>query len=102
MEIPFASSKHAAIAKQAIEVDAILQPHAVKRELLVQDEKLIGYVKILQYIKVSLYCILLLYRTFRTLTVRLARLELNGFLENVDLIARTIENFAPDISSEIS
>ncbi|KAF4613976.1 hypothetical protein D9613_007902 [Agrocybe pediades] len=76
VEIPFASNKHALIAKQAIEVDAELQPHAVKRELSVQDDKLIA--------------------TFRTLTVRLARLTLNAFLENVDLVARTIEVFGTD------
>ncbi|KIM39954.1 hypothetical protein M413DRAFT_74375 [Hebeloma cylindrosporum] len=76
VEIPFASSKHASIAKQVIEVDAELQPHAVKRELSVEDEKLIA--------------------TFHTLTVRLARLTLNAFLENVDLVARTIEEFGDD------
>ncbi|KJA26399.1 hypothetical protein HYPSUDRAFT_199130 [Hypholoma sublateritium FD-334 SS-4] len=79
VEIPFASNKHASIAKQVIEVDAILQPHAVKRELSVQDDKLIG--------------------TFHTLTVRLARLELNAFLENVDLVVRTIENFSDETTS---
>ncbi|KAF9485174.1 transcription factor Pcc1 [Pholiota conissans] len=73
VEIPFASSKHASIAKQVIEVDAELQPHAVKRELSLQDNKLIA--------------------TFHTLTVRLARLTLNAFLENVDLVVRTIEEF---------
>lgn len=43
MEIPFLSSKHALIVKQVIEVDAELQPNAVKRELSVQDDKLIAY-----------------------------------------------------------
>lgn len=41
-EIPFASSMHASIVKQVIEVDAELQPHAVKRELSLQDDKLIA------------------------------------------------------------
>jgi EKC/KEOPS complex subunit PCC1/LAGE3 len=35
-------------------------------------------------------------RTFETLTVRLARLTMNGFLENVDLIARTLEQYADE------
>jgi EKC/KEOPS complex subunit PCC1/LAGE3 len=43
VEIPFASSKHASIAKQVIEVDAELQPHAVRRVLSLQNEKLIAY-----------------------------------------------------------
>jgi len=34
--------------------------------------------------------------TFNTLTVRLARLTLNAFLENVDLVVRTIEHFGED------
>lgn len=43
IEIPFASPKHALIAKQVIEVDPELQPHAVNRELVVEAEKLIAY-----------------------------------------------------------
>lgn len=34
--------------------------------------------------------------TFNTLTVRLARLVVNSFLENVDLVVRTLEQFADD------
>ncbi|PPQ83458.1 hypothetical protein CVT25_007049 [Psilocybe cyanescens] len=82
IEIPFASNKHALIVKQVIEVDAELQPHAVKRELSVRDDKLIA--------------------TFRTLTVRLARLTLNGFLENVDLVVRTIEVFGEGAEQKAS
>ena len=44
MEIPLPSNKHALIVKQVIEVDAELQPNAVKRELSVQDDRLIAYV----------------------------------------------------------
>jgi len=76
LEIPFASTKHASIAKRVIEVDPELNPQAVKRELSVQDNRLIA--------------------TFRTLTVRLARLTVNAFLENVDLVVRTIEHFGQD------
>jgi EKC/KEOPS complex subunit PCC1/LAGE3 len=44
LEIPFASHKHAQIAKQSIEVDAELQPQAVKRTLEVRENTLIAYV----------------------------------------------------------
>ncbi|KAF5327443.1 hypothetical protein D9619_004199 [Psilocybe cf. subviscida] len=82
LEIPFASVEHASIAKQVIEVDSELQPHAVERELSVDGDKLIA--------------------TFRTLTVRLARLTVNGFLENVDLVVRTIETFGDGAEKQIS
>ena len=35
-------------------------------------------------------------RTFKTLTVRLARLVVNAYLENVDLVARTIGQFGEE------
>jgi len=76
VRIPFASAKHALIAKQAIEVDAELQPHAVERLLAVEGDILIA--------------------TFKTLTIRLARLTINGFLENVDLVVRTLAEFGED------
>ncbi|KAF7336693.1 hypothetical protein MVEN_02104300 [Mycena venus] len=75
IRIPFASAKHAEIALQAIQVDAELQPHAVKRTLSVEDDVLIA--------------------TFDTLTVRLARLTVNAYLENVDLVVRTLQEFGP-------
>ncbi|KAH9016097.1 hypothetical protein EDB84DRAFT_1277050 [Lactarius hengduanensis] len=74
----FANSKHANIAKQVIEVDRELQPQAVKRELSVEGDVLVAY------------------SPFPHLTVRLARLTLNSFLENVDLVVRTISQFADD------
>jgi len=76
VRIPFVNPKHASIAKQVIEVDRELQPHAVRRELSLDGNVLIA--------------------TFSTLTVRLARLTLNAFLENVDLVVRTIGQFADD------
>ncbi|RPD60114.1 transcription factor Pcc1, partial [Lentinus tigrinus ALCF2SS1-7] len=76
MRIPFASHKHANIAKQVIEVDRELQPDVVKRTLAVEGNELIA--------------------TFTTLTVRLARLTSNAFLENVDLVVRTIGEFGED------
>jgi len=57
-------------------VDAELQPHAVHRILVVEEDTLIA--------------------TFKTLTVRLARLTVNGFLENVDLVVRTLQEFGED------
>jgi EKC/KEOPS complex subunit PCC1/LAGE3 len=41
-----------------------------------------------------------LHSTFYTLTVRLARLTLNSFLENVDLVVRTIGQFADDAEQQ--
>lgn len=76
VRIPFANNEHATIAKQVIEVDAELQRNAVKRTLAVEDNQLVA--------------------TFDTLTVRLARLVVNGFLENVDLVVRTIGEFAEE------
>lgn len=76
LRIPFATAKHATIAKQVLEVDRELQPHAVKRELAVEGDALVA--------------------TFSTLTVRLARLTLNGFLESVDLVVRTISEFGEE------
>ena len=34
--------------------------------------------------------------TFKTLTVRLARLVVNAYLENVDLVVRTLSEFGED------
>jgi EKC/KEOPS complex subunit PCC1/LAGE3 len=31
--------------------------------------------------------------TFETMTIRLARLTINGFLENVDLVVKTLAEF---------
>lgn len=44
VKIPFASEKHALIAKQTIEVDSELQPHAVKRTIEIEGNILVGYV----------------------------------------------------------
>ncbi|PCH42194.1 transcription factor Pcc1 [Wolfiporia cocos MD-104 SS10] len=76
IRIPFVSGKHANIAKQVIEVDKELQPQAVKRVLSVEDQTLVA--------------------NFSTMTVRLSRLTVNAFLENVDLVVRTIAEFGED------
>lgn len=79
LQIPFASSKHATIAMESIQVDPELQPQAVLRTLAVEDDVLVA--------------------NFKTLTIRLARLAVNSFLENVDLVVRTLEQFAEDAES---
>ena len=38
-------------------------------------------------------------RTFKTLTIRLARLTVNGFLENADLVIRTLGEFGEEAST---
>lgn len=43
--MPFLTEKHASIAKQVIEVDAELQPQAVKRTLSVEGNQLKACVK---------------------------------------------------------
>lgn len=42
MRIPFASEKHANIAKQVIDVDRELQPEVVKRTLTVEENTLVA------------------------------------------------------------
>jgi len=76
------SSKHANIARNVIGVDRELQAHAVKREMAVEGDELVA--------------------TFKTLTVRLTRLTLNAFLENVELIIRTLEEFGADAEEAMS
>ncbi|KAG8924935.1 hypothetical protein FRC00_004523 [Tulasnella sp. 408] len=71
-----ASEEHATIVKRVIDVDKELQSHVVKRTLTTEGNILVA--------------------TFKTLTVRLARLTLNSFLENVDLVVRTLSEFAED------
>jgi EKC/KEOPS complex subunit PCC1/LAGE3 len=98
VRIPFANPKHASIAKQVIEVDQELQPHAVIRELTIDGDVLLAYVrhKHALFLPFSRN----LHSTFYTLTVRLARLTLNSFLENVDLVIRTIGQFTDDAEQQ--
>jgi len=81
IRVPFASKEHATIAKDVISVDRELQAHAVKRSMIVEGDELVT--------------------TFQTLTVRLARLTLNAFLENVELVIRTLDEFGSDAASVI-
>ncbi|KZT53241.1 transcription factor Pcc1, partial [Calocera cornea HHB12733] len=79
IRIPFASAEHANIAQRVIDVDKELQPKVVRRILEVEGTELVA--------------------TFTTLTVRLARLATNSFLENLDLVLRTLEAFAPEANA---
>ncbi|ELU40170.1 Pcc1 domain-containing protein [Rhizoctonia solani AG-1 IA] len=83
VRVPFLSPAHASIAQKTIQVDKELQPHAVKRTLTVEGNDLVAS---------CVYGVPHI-RTFSTLTLRLARLTLNGFLENVDLVSRTMMEF---------
>ncbi|KAF8312527.1 hypothetical protein DL93DRAFT_2082136 [Clavulina sp. PMI_390] len=76
------SPEHARIAQQVIEVDKERQADSVKRSLSVEGSELVA--------------------VFDTLTVRLARLVLNAFLENVDLVTRTLGAFGDDASTTAS
>jgi len=73
------TTEHAIIAKRVIDVDRELQPHVVKRVIEVEGETLI--------------C------TFETFTIRLARLTTNAFLENVDLVVRTLGEFGDEAAA---
>ena len=53
--MPFANPEHALIAKQVIEVDAELNPSAVKRTLSVDGENLIAYVPSLRLLCFPIY-----------------------------------------------
>ncbi|KZS94263.1 transcription factor Pcc1 [Sistotremastrum niveocremeum HHB9708] len=79
VRVPFVSNEHAEIARRVIDVDPELQPSSVKRHLKVEDNVLVA--------------------SFSTLTVRLARLTINSFLENLDLVIRTIGEFGDDAAA---
>lgn len=94
------SPKHAQIAKDVIGVDRELQAHAVKREMAIEGDELVAC----EFTASHLHLTYIVYfiRTFKTLTVRLARLTLNGFLENVELIMRTLNEFGSDAEVSMS
>jgi EKC/KEOPS complex subunit PCC1/LAGE3 len=92
VRIPFLSASHASIAKRAIEVDAELQPQAVRRTIYVEGDELVAYV----FPPIKSLDLIMEDRTFETLTVRLARLTVNAFLENVDLVVRTLGEFSEE------
>jgi len=79
IRVPFGTANHALIAKRAIEVDPERQPHVAKRMLTVEDNILVA--------------------KFFLLTVRLARLVANSYLESVELVARTLGAFGDDAAA---
>ncbi|WWC67996.1 uncharacterized protein I206_101915 [Kwoniella pini CBS 10737] len=76
IRIPFYTSQHAQIAKQALEVDKEQNGSFVHRELLTEGDILIA--------------------NYETTTVRLLRLSTNSFLSSLDLVIRTMTSFASD------
>ncbi|KAF8532201.1 CTAG/Pcc1 family [Gautieria morchelliformis] len=82
VKVPFASATHAEIARRVLQVDAELQPNFVKKSLATEGDQLIA--------------------SFSTLTIRLARLTLNAFLDNLDLVTRTLGEFADEAESIIA
>ncbi|KAF8339566.1 uncharacterized protein EI90DRAFT_2907177, partial [Cantharellus anzutake] len=82
IRVPFLTADHALIAKRAIEVDPERQPHLAKRTLTVEGNVLVA--------------------KFSLMTVRLARLVSNSFLESVELVARTLEAFGDDAEASKS
>ena len=75
IKIPFANEAHATIAKRAILVDRELNAHLVERTMSVEGSVLIV--------------------TYTAVSVRLLRLATNGFMEHINLVIRTIHEFAP-------
>lgn len=71
-----------------------MQPHAVKRILEVEGAIVVAFVGFSS--PIILRADLESCRTISTLTIRLARLSLNAFLENVDLVVRTLHEFGSD------
>lgn len=83
------------IAKQTIEVDSELQPQAVMRALSTEENVLLAYANT-RFYKTNENLMVVYRRTFSTLTIRLARLTVNSFLENIDLVVRTLEEFGEE------
>ncbi|KAJ9093772.1 hypothetical protein QFC19_008211 [Naganishia cerealis] len=80
LRIPFRTAEQANIARRVILVDRELNAHLVERTLDVEANVLVA--------------------TYRTATVRLLRLATNGFIENLQLVIRTIHEFAPPADRE--
>jgi len=82
IRVSFLSEAHALIALNVIEADKERQPDSVKRSLTVEGTELVAI--------------------FDTLTVRLARIIVNAYLENVHLVARTLGAFGDDAAASSS
>ncbi|ORY30374.1 transcription factor Pcc1-domain-containing protein [Naematelia encephala] len=76
LQIPFYNPEHARTAMRALQVDREQNATFVQRSISTQEETLIV--------------------EFKATTVRLLRLATNSFLSSVDLVMRTMEEFASD------
>jgi len=76
LRIPFHTAHHAHVAKRSLDVDREQNATFVTRSTDVDGADLVIH--------------------FTATTVRLLRLATNSFLSSVDLVIRTMEEFAPD------
>ncbi|BGP45446.1 hypothetical protein JCM10450v2_001265 [Rhodotorula kratochvilovae] len=75
LKIPFPSADNATLVKRVIEVDKPLRPSELTRELTVEGPVLV--------------C------DFRAATVAQARVALDHFLSDVELVVQTMHSFGP-------
>ncbi|KAL1411498.1 hypothetical protein Q8F55_002459 [Vanrija albida] len=76
LRIPFHTAQHAAHAKRALDVDREVNAGFVERTTKVEGDELVVLV--------------------RATSLRLLRLATNSFLSSVELVLRTMGEFAPD------
>ncbi|GJJ08581.1 hypothetical protein Clacol_002800 [Clathrus columnatus] len=98
VRIPFMTQDHARLVCQVLEVDKELSAEAVERTFDVQGNILI--VSVHNSLTAKVRKLEIFSSSFNTLTIRLARLTLNSFLENLDLVTRTLEAFADDATHQ--
>ncbi|KAJ2664564.1 hypothetical protein IWW48_000817 [Coemansia sp. RSA 1200] len=74
LTVPFASAKLASIAQNALQVDQEISTGKVSRTITTTDRKLVV--------------------TFDAESLRMLRVGLNGFMDSLILVTRTIDTFA--------
>ncbi|KAJ2898248.1 hypothetical protein GGI21_004876 [Coemansia aciculifera] len=74
LSIPFADARLATIAKESLVVDRELSEGKVSRTIATQDSLLVA--------------------TFSAETLRILRVSVNGFMESLILVSKTLEAFA--------
>ncbi|GAA5858852.1 hypothetical protein JCM8547_005013 [Rhodosporidiobolus lusitaniae] len=75
LALPFPSSANATLVKRVTEVDRVLKPSELERTLVVEGNNLVA--------------------TFRARTVSQARVALDHFLSDVQLVVQTMHKFGP-------
>ena len=93
--IPFPTQELAEIARRVISVDKELKPALVDRQLTVNGSDLIAYAANAARFGQSLtyrFC-----RTFRAVSVRQARVALDHFFSDVELVSDTMLQLGPDV-----